>query len=308
MLISDEYMISFYLDRLKQRRLSLTRNTTHYNVSLSASEKKGVTVLLLPKRVVFILCTIVCGLLLAGFSSQILKFYIFGGEESPWWFVRLANLVDLDKENNLPTWYSSTALFANSVLLGLIGWAKRHDSGSYAKHWLVLAGILLLLSADEAASLHEMTSRIAESLLNRVGLMSDYFYYGWVVFGIGAVMIVGVLYLRFIMDLPKETRLWFLFAGFLFAGGAIGPELLEAKIFAVENKVTMTFMLLVVVEEGMEMFGVVASIYATLSYMNRKDMRISLLRLHQDVVGNLPSDQTPPSTPSRRFPTLKRAG
>lgn len=214
-----------------------------------------------------------------------LKVYFFGGDKGPWWFVQLVNLVNLDRENNIPTWYSSTALFVNSVLMGLVGWVKRHDGGSYAKHWLALAGILLLLSIDEAASMHEKTSFIAEKLLDWAGLMSDYLYYGWVIFGIAAVTIVGSLYLKFLMDLPKETMRWFLLAGFLYVGGAIGFELLEAKVFVVENKETMTFMLLAVVEEGMEMFGVVASIYATLSYMNREDMRRSLLQFHQNALG-----------------------
>lgn len=238
-----------------------------------------------PRKVASILCMIVCSLLLVGLSSQMLKFHLASGHESLERFDSLFKLVDLGRENNLPTWYSSTALFANSVFVGLIGWVKRHESGPYAKHWLALAGIFLFLSADEAASIHELTSGIAVKLLNQADLMSDYFYYGWVIFGIVAVMIVGVSYRRFIMDLPKETGLWFLFAGFLYVGGAIGFELPEGKIFAVENKVNLTFALLQVVEEGMEMFGVVASMYATLSYLNRKDMRISLLRLHQEAVG-----------------------
>lgn len=243
-----------------------------------------------PQKVTFILCMIICSLLFLGLFSQIVKFFVFDGDEGPWWIERLLRLVDLDRENNLPTWYSSTALFMSAVLAGLIGWAKQHEGESYAKHWLALAGIFLLLSADEAASIHEKTSVIAEKLLERAGLMSDYFYYGWVVFGIGAVMIVGSVYLKFLIDLPKETRLWFLFAGFLFAGGAIGPELLEGKIFAVENKVNVTFALLVVVEEGMEMFGVMVFIYAALSFMSHENMRRNLLRLHHDAVGWLAPD------------------
>lgn len=136
---------------------------------------------------------------------------------------------------------------------------------------------------------------MAEVLLHRTGLDSDYFYYGWVLFGIGAVLIVGILYWHFIFDLPKEISRWFFLAGFLYAGGAIGLELLEGKIFATENKVTLTFALLVVVEEGMEMFGVVASIYGALAYMNREDMRKSLLRLQQAAMGNLSSGHDSPS-------------
>lgn len=251
-----------------------------------------------PKKFAFILCMIVCSLLFVGLSSQILKFYLLSGHEAVERFDSLFKLVDLGRENNLPTWYSSTALFVNAVFVGLIGWAKRHGRAPYAKHWLGLAGIFLFLSADEAASIHELTSGTAIRLLERVDLMSDYFYYGWVIFGIMAVMIVGVSYLQFLMDLPKETRLWFLFAGFLYVGGAIGFELPQAKIFAVEKTVTLTFALLVVVEEGMEMFGVVASIYATLSYLNREDMQINLLRLHQKAVGWLA-----PNHPLRDLPT-----
>jgi len=191
--------------------------------SLVRWREEGKTMSRFPKKFASILCMIVCLLLLVGLLSQMLKFYLFSGYEASKRFEPLLKLVDLNRENNLPTWYSSTALFVNSVFVGLIGWVKRHEGAPYAKHWLGLAGIFLLLSADEAASIHELTSGTAVRLLERVDLMSDYFYYGWVIFGIVAVMIVGVLYLQFLMDLPKETRLWFLFAGFLYVGGAIRP-------------------------------------------------------------------------------------
>ncbi|MBN1512292.1 MAG: hypothetical protein JXB13_09780 [Phycisphaerae bacterium] len=72
--------------------------------------------------------------------------------------------VNLDREANLPAWYSSIKLLATAVLCALIFAAERGKAAA-ERHfrltplWLAVGGVFLFLSVDELASLHEGVAR-----------------------------------------------------------------------------------------------------------------------------------------------------
>ncbi|MGH7586442.1 MAG: hypothetical protein ACREMH_09370, partial [Gemmatimonadales bacterium] len=67
----------------------------------------------------------------------------------------LESFFDLDREQNLPTWWSSAKLLAVALVLGATCAARRSVDGRRA--WLLAAGavVALGLSLDETALLHE---------------------------------------------------------------------------------------------------------------------------------------------------------
>jgi len=71
------------------------------------------------------------------------------------------DLVNLDQEANLPTWYSSAKLLM-LALMSVLLWDAERKAGNgfrFTWLWLVVAMIFLGLSADETASMHERASR-----------------------------------------------------------------------------------------------------------------------------------------------------
>jgi hypothetical protein len=72
-----------------------------------------------------------------------------------WWFPKLTSFVDLNGEDNLPTWYSSIQWFCVATVLGIFAW--RNFSPSSWRSWLLLALPLMFLafSLDEVAQIHE---------------------------------------------------------------------------------------------------------------------------------------------------------
>src|SRR5688500_17465893 len=66
-----------------------------------------------------------------------------------------ARLFDLDREANLPVWFSSMQLFGAAVLSGVFAWCfvSRRDRRS----WVLLLppALFLFLSLDEVATIHE---------------------------------------------------------------------------------------------------------------------------------------------------------
>lgn len=210
-------------------------------------------------------------------ATQALR--VYGGHDFQLGFQRQFNL---DLENNIPSWYASSALLFCAVLLGVIGITKQYEHAPRFRQWFGLAAIFLYLSLDEAASLHEMVIPLGRTLLDYVGVSSGYLYFSWVIFGIIAVSIVGFSYLRFLRALPTMSGQLFLIAGLLYVTGALGVEMFGAKVASQGGIDTMFYAVLVAVEEGLEMFGVVLFIYALLSYLGQQDMAVSLLRIHQD--------------------------
>jgi hypothetical protein len=77
----------------------------------------------------------------------------------------LTPFLDLNRENNLPTWYSSVQWFCVAGLLGIF--AISSFSFSHKKSWLLLTLplVFLGLSLDEIATIHERVGWWSDALL-----------------------------------------------------------------------------------------------------------------------------------------------
>ena len=172
-----------------------------------------------PKRVTLILALVLLFLFIAGIVSNFVwDFQCHRGNLNAGLFVRL---FDLDREGNIPTFYSSSALLLCSALLAIIAFAKKKEDAPYRLHWKALAVIFLFLSLDEASQLHEKMHLPLLYVWSR--LIANI----WVIFYAVFVVIFVLAYLRFLADLPRKTRNLFLVAGAIFVGGALGMELIS---------------------------------------------------------------------------------
>lgn len=231
-----------------------------------------------PSRVARSLCLAVFILVLLHLSTQALS--IYGGHENQLGFQRQFNL---NEENNIPTWFSSSMFLACSLLLVVIGWAKRSANSTDARSWLLLAAVFLYLSMDEASSLHEMLMPAGAAIVERAGLFRPYFFFGWVPFGVAASLIIGLINVPFLRSLPKETRRRFLFAACIYFSGAVVAEMVGGAIAYYLGTDGVPFAMEVAAEEGLEMLGIIAFLYGILMHLRREDVSsvvgLSLLRL-----------------------------
>ena len=196
------------------------------------------------------LTILVVGLLAIHCSLQI---WHYEWSEVPW---PLRQIFDVDEEDSIPTWYSTSALLLTSVLLFLISQRKRVDRDPWVRYWYGLSLAFAALSLDEIAGFHET-----------LNIMVDY---SWAIPGGIAAGIFGLLYLRFLWHLPAQTRWLFVVSGAVFIGGAVGVEM-STDWYADEDLLnTLAYNLWTAVEEGMEMGGIVLFIHALLGYMGRE--------------------------------------
>lgn len=179
----------------------------------------------------------------------------------------LLDLFSVNAEETVPTWFSVAILLLAAVLLAVIALAKRAEKDPDARYWFGLAAIFLYLSIDEGAVIHEILADALHAAFNTSG----YLTFAWQIVAVPLVMLVGLLYLRFVLRLPPRTRNLFILAGVLYVGGAVGVEAVSANQLSLDGDVSLPYLALGTVEELCEMWGVVVLIYALLYYIAQTD-------------------------------------
>ena len=222
-----------------------------------------------PRRVGKIL--IVVAILIAIFSliSEYLVEVLFVADDASI-RVMLLDLLSVNLEDSIPTWYSIILLFVATLLLFIIAYSRHQASNRYARHWLGLGVLFFYLSMDEGAVIHEIFAEPLQLAFGTSGVLA----FGWQILAGPLVILFGILYLRFLFYLPKRTRFLFVIAGGLYVGGALVVEGFSAALWEANNGVSMTYLIVATLEELFEILGVSIFIYALLDYMMR--MGISL--------------------------------
>ncbi len=176
-----------------------------------------------------------------------------------WAFVRL---FDMDREMNIPTWFSAVLLLLCALRSFEISRRTRQRNSSGAAHWAGLALLFGALSLDEVAEIHEIFSEPMRILFNAAG----YLYFAWVIPAFGLVVLIALLYRRFVLELPGQTRKLFLIAGLLYLVGSMGVELLGGQHWSHNGRYNLTYLTLTAAEEILEMVGVVVFFHALRTY------------------------------------------
>ncbi len=247
---------------------------------LSGDKSAGLKLNIPAKRITQVLVLIALFFTLASVAGQFAKVNLGLGN-----LRGLVPMFTVGKEESIATWYSSAALLFCFALLVAIAVAKKIANDRYFLHWAGLSVVFLYLSADESSSIHEqLGGGIGRYVLRATGISQEGFLgRAWVVFGIGMVLIVTLVFLRFFIALPSETRRLFFVAGLLFVTGAIGLEMVAAfylDLYGGGDNMTLvqdTVRTQVPnVEEFLEMLGVIVFLYALMSYINAqaKEVRI----------------------------------
>ena len=177
----------------------------------------------------------------------------------------LINLFHLDKERNIPTTFSTLLLLSAAALLWFIRTHEKAQGSRDVSKWTVLAIGFVYMAMDEFGHIHELLIVRGQHLLGDRAL--GIFYYAWVIPAIVLVLVLAVFFIGFLRRLPARTGLVFSVAAMLFIGGAIGIEMLEGRHDELYGEQDLTYIVYVIVEESLEMAGVIVFIHALLQYI-----------------------------------------
>jgi hypothetical protein len=189
------------------------------------------------------------------------------------------DMVNLDREMNLPTWFEAFMLVFCSYLLRIIAAGKRNESSGDSRRWQLLSNIFIFLAIDEIISIHEILiiPKLAKTLH-----IPNFLAQIWVIPGVIATVFLIKYYWKFLNRLPGRSRFHFLLAGAIYIGGALGMEMVGSAYSKIHGQQNFIYALLATVEEVMEKIGTVIFIYSLLSYLenwnNEIDFKIKIGR------------------------------
>ena len=227
-----------------------------------------------PRKVATLLFAVAIALIACHFAGQFSRYFLGHGQ-----LLGLVDLFNVNVENNVPTFFSTLLLVSCTIALAAVA-RLPSNTARERRHWGWLGLIFLFLALDEDASIHELLIKPLDYFLPEHGVL----HFAWVVPYGFAALVVGIAYLRFVLDLPNPTRWQVIVAGGTYLSGALVFELIGGwYISRMEGVQDFAYMILVAAEEFLEMCGSILFLYALLDCLNRglggEPLRI---RIHSD--------------------------
>lgn len=181
----------------------------------------------------------------------------------------LRELFDLDLEVSIPTWYAQTQLLAAGVIAAILmlnHHARKDSSG--ARNWLLVALLCLFLSIDEGSGVHEQL----------IGIIRDQRLIGssvnpWIIYATIILLIVGVIFVRFFLGLPRRTKFLLAMAATIFVSGAFMVDMISGGY--VENT-GLHKLFFIPLEEGLELAGASLLVYTLADYAKQTKSKLTL--------------------------------
>ncbi len=102
------------------------------------------------------------------------------------------------------------------------------------------------------------------------------FSYEWIFIAIPVVIILAIVYLRFLLYLPPTTRNLIILAGIIYIGGSLGGEMLSGWYASSFGEGDRNYMMLTVLEETLEIAGIIIFIAALLQYWGNEHNRVKI--------------------------------
>jgi len=178
----------------------------------------------------------------------------------------------VDAENNAPTYFSVVLMVLNALLLASLAVRAQLSHCAMYPYWAGMSLGFFCMGFDEAFEIHERFMKPMRKLIGEDDL--GVFYFSWVIPALILVGCLGMLFWRFLATIRKTTRIRLLIAATLYLGGAIGVEMLGGWYVERNNQANVGYLLIVSLEEGLEMAGLIALFWTA-------------LRHHQEEYGSL---------------------
>ncbi|WP_432505740.1 hypothetical protein [Kineococcus arenarius] len=241
----------------------------------------------LPGRWTPALLLVVAGLSVVSLLSQVLQhglhLDVAGLNTLERWFF-------VDREMGVPAWFSTLLLFLAAERLWQTATAAKAVGDRWHRHWRLLSIAFAYLSLDELTEIHEQTIPPLKAAFGFSGVLA----FAWVVLAVPLLIVFGLVFLRFLLALPRATRWAFLVSAALYCGGAVGVEMLSAPFFDSAGVATVTttvvggvetvtrgvviesvpYAVVAGVEEALEMVGSVLFLGATSVALRQRTRRV----------------------------------
>ncbi len=213
-------------------------------------------------------------------SLALIPLYLLGIYFKSTWEVKsIFNLLDLDGEANIISWYSSILLFSSCLCLFALSRTTKNKQEKLS--WLGLSAFFLLLSLDEVAEMHTLLGSVLNALLIKPLFSADAKGYPWVLVGLPAVIALFFVWKKTLQHAMPRKAKYAALIGLLCFVIAMLAETVALFLFAKGVYGTSAATTVeIVIEETFELFGMISFLYAfLLTLQKRQDFKSRLSRI-----------------------------
>jgi hypothetical protein len=212
--------------------------------------------------------SIVIGLAIACFIRLFIKYQI-----EPSLYPSVLELFNMDADKNIPVYFYVFLLIIGTLLTSSITLVQIRQNSPQKYGWIVLTLIVFAMSIDKAVRFHDYLIHFIQRILTRN-------IAGIIIYPLAIVLlIVGlailVLLVKFLRDLPENTRKSFIIAACVYLSGALVLEMIGSSFYDYSGQNNLVYDLLTIVEESMEMVGIIAFIKVLIKFMGSANLQIS---------------------------------
>jgi hypothetical protein len=217
------------------------------------------------RRIITLLAAATLSLIVLSVASQV--YQVMSGRER-----YLVDMVNLDREHNIPTLFQTLSVYGISLILLWIGQSEKGADKARGRHWKVMSFAMFIAATDDILAIHEAFISPIKRLLKTGG----YLHFAWVIPGALTVLILAAYFYRFFNTLPKRTRLLFYISAGVYLLGAVGLEMVGGKLATSVGKGAVSYIVTTQIEEILEMTGVLIFEYAILGYLKSNPLSVSV--------------------------------
>lgn len=206
-----------------------------------------------PKKAAFLLFIITLALLFMNIAGLVIGILLERNSGSA--FLEL-----VQKQSALRLFTTSLLLLCSGIFLVISIVKKKVISGGNY-HWLGLCILFGLMAIAKDTYIDEQIAELLRSTLN----ISKSVIYS-VVYGFGFIFL-PILYLKFLLQLPRRTLNWFITGSATFLTGAFVLDLVTAYLGKILIHRTIAYIGVSSLEVLFEICGIIIVIYTFLSYL-----------------------------------------
>ena len=171
---------------------------------------------------------------------------------------------DLDKEGNIPSWFSSAQLLSIGVLMCCVAFLQTADDRPSRLSLLILGTCFIFFSMDESLAIHERFK-------SYLGSGDNYRVWMGVYAAIGAAIFFAIRRdVRAAWQLYRRPTLLMIIALGLVVLGGLGLEIVDVEVTDPHPERTFLNRSAVILEEWLEMLGATIILYAVILMAKQK--------------------------------------
>jgi len=163
-------------------------------------------------------------------------------------------LFDFGLEVNIPTFVEGFLFIILSISAYFCGVFDKLKGVAKKKWlpWILISSLLLFLSLDEFVQIHEQFTDPTRELFGVGGFL----YFSWVIPYLLALLLLLVYFAPFLLELSRKTRLLIFTGAIVFILGAVGFEMMGARLYEIGASDSIRYTIVSSLEELFEVTGI----------------------------------------------------